>query len=781
MKQKARPHSTRPARRSHRGLHEGPYNFVPVRPEAAVTGTPRYHDGLAREPDTGRLSGELHCTLEALTPLFVGNEQVEYGKLPGDLRRAFDRHWPTGGAVDPEKKFLFPLQVGGGAEDARPVLISGSGLKGAMRGSLGALLSAPLERVGQRTFSYRATAQLPDSRGGPVRVLAARVVGVGVELQLEAFPLDRLIWVKDDPAVNQAVKRAFLDRKTRIEGVTLKGGRAQELIPARGRSFNYGAAQLDIQRVAKGLDGKGTFGRPSAEDRERPFKERPKPGREWVLAPLRGPFEHLTVSAEVVAQLKATLQHVADRDHGHLAGHPKKDLNVERAARNTLELLGSFLVAGDDVVFVEVVDQRVISIGLHFRYRWGFRNSVHFALPPGTPSSSRAAEHLRPELRPLDCEQSLSGDGRPEALSAARLLFGYVSPERERYDPSRPDDLLTHGIGAEDHRHLAGRVAINFAVEHLEGRTRGAERFLRPDRGGFVPLAPLSSPKPSAYEFYLESSAVELGKRSDGGLLGTWGDTVDDPSAGSLRGRKLYLHQPPAASDPRCYGLEGTASGPELDAALQSQQSAVCHRVSTPGTTFRFKVRFRDLAEWELGALVLSMAADATLVRHLVESLGEAGGPAQAELSRIPESAAGPAFALKLGHGRPLGLGSVQIRVDALRRLEERSAAPHLEPPAAGADLEALRLAWVEALASRLRELGDPEPWARDVLVPWLAIHRFAGRTAYSYPRLPSKEGDTIYAYHMAVHREHGLGRKRSSPDQALKGQLGLKPVKDYK
>ena len=52
-----------------------PYNFVSVDVEKAVTDTPVWHG--RQEAGTEYFSGELCCTLQVLTPLLVGNQQVD--------------------------------------------------------------------------------------------------------------------------------------------------------------------------------------------------------------------------------------------------------------------------------------------------------------------------------------------------------------------------------------------------------------------------------------------------------------------------------------------------------------------------------------------------------------------------------------------------------------------------------------------------------------------------------------------------------------------------------
>ena len=67
---KSKNYSTRSSSENH--LKPIPYHFDEIRPEQATIDEPMWRDGKA---DEERISGELLLSLEALTPLFVGNHQ----------------------------------------------------------------------------------------------------------------------------------------------------------------------------------------------------------------------------------------------------------------------------------------------------------------------------------------------------------------------------------------------------------------------------------------------------------------------------------------------------------------------------------------------------------------------------------------------------------------------------------------------------------------------------------------------------------------------------------
>ncbi len=138
---------------------EAPYHFVPIEPDLAVTDAPVFHN--VQQTGGDFWSGELRCTLTALTPLLAGNYQFEYEHLAESVKQAFEnlaRDRGATGHVKQDKKVLEPLCLQALDQDRdRPgaVLIAGEALKGMVRGSLQALLSAPMERVQERTFSFR--------------------------------------------------------------------------------------------------------------------------------------------------------------------------------------------------------------------------------------------------------------------------------------------------------------------------------------------------------------------------------------------------------------------------------------------------------------------------------------------------------------------------------------------------------------------------------------------------------------------------------------------------
>ena len=198
-------------------------------------------------------------------------------------------------------------------------------------------------------------------------------------------------------------------------------------------------------------------------------------------------------------------------------------------------------------------------------------------------------------------------DGRPQKLTAARLLFGFVGTARSQ---PADDAILSHGLGVRnqpngedrpsDFIHVAGRVRVNHAVEQGAGQDT-AQRFLQPGQDFFVPLRPLGSPKPSAVEHYLHQDKDALNQRDDQGITLTYGDAEADASA--LNGRKFYLHNVRVSSTHTSAFESPGRNDPDAD-TLATDQASMARFVSREGRQFRFAIRFSSLKPWELGALL---------------------------------------------------------------------------------------------------------------------------------------------------------------------------------
>jgi hypothetical protein len=207
---------------------------------------------------------------------------------------------------------------------------------------------------------------------------------------------------------------------------------------------------------------------------------------------------------------------------------------------------------------------------------------------------------------------------------------------------------------------------------------------------------------------------------------------------------------------------------------LLGDQAGIGRFVSKPGTQFRFALRFVNLRPWELGALLLTLQPTLDGVHRLHAGLPEsARAPLARWMQRVEQKGwnANPArlLAHKLGHGRPLGMGSVTVRADGLRRLAVD----------AGRQLPAVREYRGDALREQTEQAIDPlakhlagtlppaalTAWVDRCLLPWLEVHRYAGRRRFDYPRRSEKgQPATIFNHHTHLRGHHADGRKRRKP-----------------
>lgn len=184
----------------------------------------------------------------------------------------------------------------------------------------------------------------------------------------------------------------------------------------------------------------------------------------------------------------------------------------------------------------------------------------------------------------------LAHDGRVQFFGRARMF-------RLPYDKS-PADLLP-----EDHRADAplDMTETVFGSVNQDRAIKGRVSFStavageRPDSGWFdEPFVPamLSSPKPTCYPHYLVQ---------DGNLGPEKQTTYLAKDRTSLRGHKLYWHRP--TKSPGHVGTDVTVRN-------VGENAGRMHTVIKPvksGITFRGRIRFTNLTEVELGALITAI------------------------------------------------------------------------------------------------------------------------------------------------------------------------------
>ncbi|MFT4099645.1 MAG: TIGR03986 family CRISPR-associated RAMP protein [Burkholderiaceae bacterium] len=518
-------------------LPDKPYGFVAL-PKELPTSAPIWHDGTS---SASRLSGEIRLELETLTPLLVGWERGQVGDNESD--------WPVpanlaGMQLANKKSVLCPLRAPWGK---RPVVIPGDSLKGLLRHELGALLGAPMERVAERSYSYRPNALFTKDAGPKLIARIACVPNDGIEMKaLHCRTQD------DQTQVRVPTKLELLPTKLRYD-------------KKRDQSSNYyrfddgnGAAYRGGQGAGEKLNSKRNL-------------------HKKLTANPNQPTETATLSQSVQKGYLATVRHLVDLDHGHFSErHPDVPNTVtgDTARTRILRAAQDEVFQPGDLVWVEWDTEKkcIVSLGWHYYYRWAYTDSVR-------KTGGKLERH---GLFPLDKEREKDGDNAPKELSLVRRLLGYTG-----------DNEGCVGIGEGDHAQLMGRVFVNAGLEVVDENDTEDARFLKPTF-----LKELGMPRPSAVEHYLKQPYHPKSRPSDKATLVTYGDATGYDTPGELAGRKFYLDRPNAVAE--------DAS----DTNKQNDRSTLALEASKPGRKFRFTLRFRDLDAVELAAILIALSPE---------------------------------------------------------------------------------------------------------------------------------------------------------------------------
>ena len=328
-----------------------------------------------------------------------------------------------------------------------------------------------------------------------------------------------------------------------------------------------------------------------------------------------------------------------------------------------------------------------------------------------TPRKMECVEKLYPvqisrdlhEVSPLDClHPSLRPATKREDLSPADRLFGWVSQE---------------GEGGEG----TWRGKVRLSQPKMAGP--GMKRF---PNGCTLPLTILGAPKPAQARFYLGD---EVGKQQEnGGEKKSVGYKNDK----RLRGRKFYWHHKGVCGNASYWSnpwedrtTQESGGYRQEYRALQDGERTNQNRSITgwmePGTTAQFSLYVENLSCEELGALLWLL------------SLGDG-------------------FHFRLGLGKPLGLGSVQLKLDPechieggvgnvlASRYEDFSPLPSLSREDQNKAIDGFK----EALA---RAFGGPFD-GLDFIKAFLAVGKGPGDNwPIHYPRLQGERNSTSYEW----------------------------------
>ncbi|HBW37361.1 TIGR03986 family CRISPR-associated RAMP protein [Desulfosporosinus sp. BICA1-9] len=193
-----------------------------------------------------------------------------------------------------------------------------------------------------------------------------------------------------------------------------------------------------------------------------------------------------------------------------------------------------------------------------------------------------------------------------ESLCPACRVFGWV--KGNTHDDSQQTDAQT-----EEKHPVAYAGNVFFDNAHLVGT--------EPNIMEEIVLEELSSPKPTTTFFYLK-------KKAEPNMANFIPKEQGYKKAEhTLRGRKYYRHHPEAKKADYLKKADVPKRKRTIRGALKS------------GNVFEFTVRFSNLSEEELGALLWSLQLEKEMFH-------------------------------RLGYGKPLGMGSVKIKVKAMMRYD---------------------------------------------------------------------------------------------------------------
>ncbi|MDD3581658.1 MAG: RAMP superfamily CRISPR-associated protein [Desulfobacca sp.] len=726
-----------------------PYQFIPVKKieQADYFKKLVWHNAWP-QPDT--YTGEIRCSGYALTPLLIGNEQIEWKEYPdNDTKQQIKKVLPN--KVADEHKIIHPFRFPKGKMG-----IPGSQIKGMLSQVIGALTSAPIERVNERTFSFRPNNQFPPRNLDHKKKPLPPLPGVGIFLglinqQLPVLRIDidlqrlRQCFCRQDigTLLNQlGVQNSDYNRWLKWWNGNKSIDKAKitqwiKMFPSEDIPFDSGG----------GLDGLGIFARTFERFNINDLKRTMLITKKIMLDSISNDENYLTLSPAIYQLFELTKDHLKE---DHINYHPQKsEIDTHKVAesidKNRQLKIGS-------LIFLEYLERNgrreICSFGFNFRYRWRYRDSVKnfFEWQGG---------QWQPKIRPqFDLSRESEQKLEEARLSPRRRLLGFVKGEKAAAKKGYLESL-------------AGRLSFSYAVHVSE---TGKEI-------GPVPLKILGSPKASSFEFYLTQEERDLNEL---GTLRDYGDSArlyDPDSVGEPRGRKFYLHQPLAASDQNCYKIL-----PNADPGPGSKQSATALSLLVPDESksvgmifphFKFTIRFENLEAHELGLLLLALdlGNDNQQVLKLVSQEAK---PLQSDFY----SEKGSLRAHKIGHGQPLGLGSFLIKIDRLEFLDIKEALPDLSINPQNQNK--CRQALLDQFKAWFKRLPDTVDWTNlwsqahfGDLDQVLRFRKPQEEHQILYPHKTDREGENcaIYNYHSDIRNEQ-LRRRRGS----RKGELEALP-----
>ena len=320
-----------------------------------------------------------------------------------------------------------------------------------------------------------------------------------------------------------------------------------------------------------------------------------------------------------------------------------------------------------------------------------------YAYLSGTVENPKV-ESIAPVLMPRVSYERTTGELLPDYASAcaeyehlcpACRVFGWV----RQVKPGKHIPLAVRTA-------YAGRVRLTHARPCYDENGNPLYSQMKDENGNLkhIPLAILSSPKPTTTQFYLLRN-----RQTDGHV------NYDDSNA-QLRGRKFYRHH---GDEPSKHA--GGKYEYERVGDVRDDQNRSVRGVVKKGSAFEFDLEFENLHPLELGALLWALELEKGMYH-------------------------------RLGYGKPLGFGSVTLKVDRLGVLNPEKRYSDLSSDGWDKNRLADKEGWVGYFLKKMRAQYGDEAFD-DLLAELRALLSAPPFPAIHYPRedeKPTEEGENF-------------------------------------
>lgn len=420
--------------------------------------------------------------------------------------------------------------------------------------------------------------------------------------------------------------------------------------------------------------------------------------------------------------------------------------------------------------YVELVDADVVAEYNQRLQEYYDRNQRDAAKPRRPNNWPLTSEFVRKNkrLKKGDLVYLIDQNGRKYLRPVSIPRLPYLNPRQAllppEYHPASHEGELSpadrmfgwvQGSGAEGA--YAGRIRFSmgdFVADKLMFIAEG------------IPLAILSTPKPTTIRFYLSDKSWQAQEREDA-------KAGYNNLTNRLRGRKMYRHFMPSQFKENNYKVSDED---------KSDQNRSVHGVVDKTSEFTFSIQFENLHEVELGALLWTIVMEEGMYH-------------------------------RLGMAKPLGFGSLQVKVDndvqggkGVRLFDTAARYSSLEknglkPAFSVTEVEEVILRFKKAmvvryLPARARQLeqskADGESWSAafatlDNVSDLMSLLRETPTNIpIHYPRLPGTTGEN-YQWFMKNKRPldregfRGEWLELEVPSKEIKGNGLIRNVTDRK